>query len=742
MRVLLAAVLSLGGLLLCAPARADGADGATGWIKGYGGSFGDVFTSVAATPDGGFVAVGSSSSADGDLTADGNRGGADLTIAKFDEEGNKVWFRSYGGSGDEVLGSVACVPDGGFVAVGSSDSADGDFAGHPGGAFVARFDADGEKVWIKDCEGGGATILSSVIAAPGGGFVAVGQTPQAPLAPQGGSDFAVARFDADGEKVWFKTYGGSGFDEFYSVAEAPDGGFVAVGSSESSDGDLSASPNKGYNDLVIAKFDAGGNKAWLKAYGGSGWGWFASVAAAPGGGFVAVGQSSSADGDLPGNRGDSDFVVAGFGADGSKAWFRNYGGSSRDALTAVVPAPGGGFVSVGWSWSADGDLPGNKGVYEDAVIARFDAQGLLSPESGPSSCAVTLDANGGTVGGGASTLERRPYGSAVGALPALARTGHAFAGWFTAPSGGTRVTEATVVTGDVTYYAHWMVNTYTVVFRGWDGKAIGAAQRVAHGAGAVAPKAPARTGHTFAGWDKAFTGVTSDLTVTARYTANSYTIRLDANGGKVGGKASASVKRTYGQALGSLAKPARTGYTFLGWYTGKAKGTKVGATTKVTENVTYCAHWRANGPVVTLNANGGKVGGAATATVVKAKGAAVGRLATPTLTGYAFQGWFTGKAKGTKVTAKARVVKNVTYWAHWAKVHTVKLDAACGKVGGKASSSLKKIHSSKLGKLATPKRTGYQFLGWYTAKYGGKKVTAGTKVTKAVTLYAHWKRAR
>jgi uncharacterized repeat protein (TIGR02543 family) len=42
--------------------------------------------------------------------------------------------------------------------------------------------------------------------------------------------------------------------------------------------------------------------------------------------------------------------------------------------------------------------------------------------------------------------------------------------------------------------------------------------------------------------------------------------------------------------------------------------------------------------------------------------------------------------------------------------------------------------------LATPKRSGYKFQGWYTAKIGGKKITQGTRVTKDVTFYAHWKK--
>jgi uncharacterized repeat protein (TIGR02543 family) len=322
--------------------------------------------------------------------------------------------------------------------------------------------------------------------------------------------------------------------------------------------------------------------------------------------------------------------------------------------------------------------------------------------------------------------------------------GYTLLGWYTAVAGGVKVVAGTTVTVDVTYYARWVLNTYTVTFKGWDGKALGLPQKIAHGMEAAAPAAlPVRTGHTFASWDRSFASVTSDLTVTAKYKPNTYMVRLDANGGKVSGKASASVKRDYGQALGILAKATRTGYDFLGWFTGKTGGAKVGSATKVSKAVTYYARWKANGPVVTLNANGGKVGKAATASMVKAKGAAMGRLATPKRTGYTFQGWFTGKVKGTRVTVATKATRSVTLYAHWkAKSYVIKLNANGGKVGKASVFSTKKSHNSKFGRLATPKRTGYQFLGWYTGKAKGTKVTASTKVTKAVTLYAHWKRAR
>ncbi|MDR1013535.1 MAG: InlB B-repeat-containing protein [Coriobacteriales bacterium] len=294
---------------------------------------------------------------------------------------------------------------------------------------------------------------------------------------------------------------------------------------------------------------------------------------------------------------------------------------------------------------------------------------------------VRLDANGGKVGKAASASLKRAKGSALGALPTPTRTGHTFLGWYTGKTAGTRVTASTKVTGDATYYAHWKKGVCTV--------------------------------------------------------------RLDANGGRMPAKTASSFRRTYGTALGALPAPARANCTFLGWYTAKSKGTKVTTGTKATRSVTLYARWKANGPIVTLNANGGKVGKSARASLVRAKGAAIGKLSTPKRTGYIFKGWFTGKAKGTRVTAATKATRSVTLYAHWkAKSYTVKLNANGGKLGKSAISSTKRSYDAKFGRLATPKRTGYKFDGWYTKRSGGTKVTASTKATRAVTLYAHWKRAR
>lgn len=117
-----------------------------------------------------------------------------------------------------------------------------------------------------------------------------------------------------------------------------------------------------------------------------------------------------------------------------------------------------------------------------------------------------------------------------------------------------------------------------------------------------------------------------------------------------------------------------------------------------------------------------------------------GKLPKPARKGYTFQGWYTSAKNGTKVKSTTLVTgsENHTLYAHWkAKTYKVKLNARGGKV---SKSSYKVTYASTYGKLATPTRKGYTFLGWYTKKTGGTKVlsTSKVKITKTTTLYAHW----
>ena len=311
---------------------------------------------------------------------------------------------------------------------------------------------------------------------------------------------------------------------------------------------------------------------------------------------------------------------------------------------------------------------------------------------------VIFDANGGI--GGTST--RQDYGTAI-VPPTVTRTGYTFKGW--SPS-----VAATVPANDVTYTAQWQINQYTVSFNA-NGGTGGTSCKQDYGTAIVAPTVT-RTGYTFNGWSPsvAATVPANDVTYTAQWEINQYTVLFDENGGTGG----TSAKQNYGTAI-VAPTVARTGYTFKGW------SPSVAATVPAND-VTYIAQWEINQYNVIFDANGG-VGGTNTR---QDYGTAIA-APTVTRTGYTFKGW----SPSVMATVPAY---NVTYTAQWEiNQYTVTFDANGGTCETEAATV---EHGAALGELPVPTRSKAAFLGWFTES--GVMVDELTTVTCAVTLYAHW----
>ena len=206
---------------------------------------------------------------------------------------------------------------------------------------------------------------------------------------------------------------------------------------------------------------------------------------------------------------------------------------------------------------------------------------------------VTFDSNGGS-----SVQPQNVRVGATATQPATpTRTGYTFQGWYTAKNGGTRYDFDKAVTGDITLYAHWTVNTYTLTFDGNGGKPTETSRTVAYGSPYGTMPTATRTGYTFEGWYTAKSGGSqvymstvmgaSNATVYAHWTANTYTATFDSNGGS----AVDAQKVQYGSRISRPADPTRTGYTFQGWYTAKNGGTRYDFDKAVTGDVTLYARW-------------------------------------------------------------------------------------------------------------------------------------------------------
>ena len=172
------------------------------------------------------------------------------------------------------------------------------------------------------------------------------------------------------------------------------------------------------------------------------------------------------------------------------------------------------------------------------------------------------------------TLATRP--DAPAATP-----GYTFGGWNKAD--GTAWDYASdKVTDNITLYAKWAANTYTITFDTAGGSEIAPITQD-YGTVITAPEAPTREGYTFKGWDKEIpeTMPTENITVKAQWEINQYTIAFDT----AGGSEIAPITQDYGTAITAPADPTREGYTFIGW------DTEIPATMPA-ENITLKAKWK------------------------------------------------------------------------------------------------------------------------------------------------------
>ena len=163
-------------------------------------------------------------------------------------------------------------------------------------------------------------------------------------------------------------------------------------------------------------------------------------------------------------------------------------------------------------------------------------------------------------------------------------TGHTFKGWYDNENlTGSPVTAiGNTETGNKEYWAKWEINQYTVTVKPENGKAdITITQD--YGTAITAPADPTREGYQFNGWDKAFptTMPAENLTITAKWKVNSYTITFDTTGGSE----IAPITQDYGTAIVAPADPTREGYTFIGW------DMEI-PTTMPAENITLKARWK------------------------------------------------------------------------------------------------------------------------------------------------------
>lgn len=387
-----------------------------------------------------------------------------------------------------------------------------------------------------------------------------------------------------------------------------------------------------------------------------------------------------------------------------------------------------------------------------------------------------------TMNNASETVRKVTYNTAYGTLPNPSMKGWTFNGWYTAATGGNKVDGTNIYkyAYGTTLYAHWTANKYTLSFD--YNKPSNASSNIANCS--VTSKSvtydsaygelpnPSLRGWKFEGWYTSKTGgtkitadsiyrVVGNQTLYAHWTANKYTLTFNYNKPSNASSAIAngtvtSKTVTYDSPYGELPAPTLRGWTFNGWFTAPTGGTQIKADNIFRElnNQTLYAHWTANTYTLSFDYNKpsnstSNINGNNITNKTVTYDSPYGELPNPTLKGWTFNGWYTAKDGGTKVTASTiyRIVGNSTLYAHWtANVYTVTFDYnkpsnSTSDMTGADIKSKQVTYDSVYGTLPNPGMKGWTFNGWYTSKDGGIKVTASTiyNITASnQTLYAHW----
>jgi len=351
--------------------------------------------------------------------------------------------------------------------------------------------------------------------------------------------------------------------------------------------------------------------------------------------------------------------------------FNTDGGSSVATITqdygTAVNAPANptkeGYTFNGWNPALPSTMP--------AKNETHTAQWTINQYT------ITFDTNGGST---VSPIKQN-YNTTVTAPAAPTKEGYTFAGW-------DKEVPSTMPAENVTITAKWTINQYTITFDVDGGTAVAPITQD-YGTAVTAPAAPTKTGYTFAGWDAEVpaTMPAGDMTVKAQWTINKYTITFDTDGGT----AIEAITQDYGTAVTAPADPTKTGYTFAGW------DVEIPATMPA-ENVTITAKWTINQYTITFDTDGGTE----IAAITQAYKSDVTAPADPTKTGYTFAGW------DAEVPA-TMPAEDVTIKAQWTiNQYTITFDTN----GGSEIAAITQDYNTNVKTPANPTKEGYTFTGW------------------------------
>lgn len=361
---------------------------AVNWEKRYGGNLREQAEKVKVTSDGGFIIGGWSFSGKGGSKSEYSNGYADFWLVKTDAAGNILWDKTLGASDGDLLYDILQTTDGGYLVGGSSGSpANGDKTQTYRGAgdfWIVKLNANGDKLWDKTFGGRLWDELQALIQTADGGYM-LGGFSSSPAGfeksqdAKGQSDYWIIKIDAQGNKVWDRTFGSTQGEGLAEVRQTSDGGLLLAGSSNSNKNTDKSENSRGGSDFWLLKTDAHGNKLWDKTYGGNGEDGLTSLVLLPDGNIVIGGHSlSPVSGDKTNfalKPGQQDFWMLKLDPNGTKLWDKSIPDFRGFSYRLIATRDGGFLLGTGTDLGIMGDASHLWKGHYDIWICKLDASG-------------------------------------------------------------------------------------------------------------------------------------------------------------------------------------------------------------------------------------------------------------------------------------------------------------------------------------------------------------------------------
>lgn len=309
-----------------------------------------------------------------------SKGNFDILVTKLDSDGKMVWFKTFGGDGEDVPVKIVQANDGNFMLLSYTSSNNGDIAnsgkntsGFNQDLWIAKLDQSG-NILSKKCIGGGSDEMAFDMKKANGGFVIVGCTNSndSEIGPnKGGKDILAVKIDESINVVWKKTYGGNQKDEAKRVLVQPNGDIIVGLISNSSGDDFQFTPNNAFpnnfeENIWLMKLNSNGELQNKKMFGGAGRDILNDMIATRDGNFAIAGSTRSNNGNIQdrnripsNNNGAYDAFIMKINNNLDFVWTKTLGGSSDDEGNGLVETNDGVFVGLGTTQSNDGDVAGN-----------------------------------------------------------------------------------------------------------------------------------------------------------------------------------------------------------------------------------------------------------------------------------------------------------------------------------------------------------------------------------------------